>query len=270
MKKLLLTLATSCILGAIASAGPEPYSGKEMKQVAPMPPPCPSWTGFYVGGFGAYTYGVIDPTLKLDGFWDAFAPPGDSANLESFGSNDLSASGAELGGLIGYNYQWNKWVFGAEASGGYLWLRNSDHGDTLGQQRPIDPLVISTSFKSHYLATFGPRIGYAFCRWLPYVTGGLALGDLDLEQHIRSVQGQGTFREGGSTSGTNVGWMVGGGLEYAITNHWRARGQYQYIDLGTADFNSAGTGFQSAPGYTGNDEVSLHEHNVSLAIIYGF
>ncbi len=51
MKKLALTLTILTAFCALAYAGPEPYSGKEMKQIVPVPPSCPTWTGFYVGGF---------------------------------------------------------------------------------------------------------------------------------------------------------------------------------------------------------------------------
>jgi opacity protein-like surface antigen len=35
-----------------------------------------------------------------------------------------------------------------------------------------------------------------------------------------------------SASATRVGWTVGGGLEYAITNNWSVRGEYRYTDFG--------------------------------------
>jgi outer membrane immunogenic protein len=39
---------------------------------------------------------------------------------------------------------------------------------------------------------------------------------------------------GGSTSAsaTRVGWTVGGGLEYAVTNNWSVRAEYRYTDFG--------------------------------------
>ncbi len=275
MKRLTLTLSILSVLCGLAYAGPEQYSGKEMKQVAPTPPPCPSWTGFYIGGFGGYKYAVMDPHLDLSGAWRE--GPSDRDDLDADGSRDLSTSGGELGGVIGYNYEWNNWVFGVEAAGGYLWLRNSN-ADQLSSQEEL-PFEISTSFKTHYLFTFGPRIGYAFCRWLPYVTGGLALGDLDFHQNIRlnggiedgngsirqGQQGAGSFHQGGSSDDTNVGWFVGGGLEYALTNHWKLRGQYEFIDLGSVNFNS-----EFINEFTGNHQIELREHNVSFAIIYGF
>jgi len=262
--------------GAMIYAGPEPMpSGKEMKAVAPAPPACPNWSGFYAGVSGGYKFGATDLDLDLGGFWNS--TPGDRADrdlIRSEAPNDLDMSGAELGGLIGYNYQWNKWVLGVEASGGYLWLRDSENTETFTEPATGDTFNVSTSLKTHYLFTVGPRIGYAFCRWLPYITGGLAIGDIDYDQAINQFfRGTRFFEEAGSTSETSVGWMVGGGLEYALTDHWKVRAQYQYIDLGSADFDSEGVSeppFPSGTGYVANHEAELREHNLSVALIYGF
>ena len=264
MKKLALIFTLVCALCALMYAGPEPFSGKEMKQVVPPPPACPDWTGFYIGGFGGYKYGGTDVALDLIGNWLTDGT-GDNVPVASRGSEGLDTSGFELGGLIGYNYQWNKWVFGLEASGGYVWLRDS-HDTGIFTTNFGDTYDLNTSFKSHYLVTLGPRIGYAFCRWLPYVTGGLAVGDIDFHQRI--TQHNVVFSEGGGASDDNAGWMVGAGLQYAISDHWSARAQYQYIDLGCVDFNSVGSArFQ---GYLGNHEACLTEHNASFALIYKF
>jgi hypothetical protein len=89
-------------------------------------------------------------------------------------------------------------VFGGEAAGSYLWLRNS-HGDlsTVG-----DLFGISTSFKTHYLFTVGPRVGYTWGCWMPYITGGLAVGDMEYSQNIRMIPpgpGLGTLEKATTT-----------------------------------------------------------------------
>ena len=264
MKKLYLIVSILSALCPMMYAGPEAFSGKEMKQVAPpAPPACPNWTGFYIGGFGGYKHSNTDITLDLGGAWNTLPSQFKDA-LEPRGSEDLDTSGAEVGGLIGYNYQWNNWVLGLEAAGGYLWLRDSNESETspvtLGQT--TSGLPFRSALTTRYLTTVGPRIGYAFCRWLPYVTGGLAVGDIDFEQRL-NLEGP----EGGSTSETRAGWMVGGGLQYAITDHWSARAQYQYVDLGCVDFNSV---FVPEPTFTSHHEACLTEHNASFAIIYKF
>jgi outer membrane immunogenic protein len=262
MKKLALTLMILSTFCALAFAGPEPYSGKEMKQVAPMPPPCPSWTGFYIGGFGGYKFGVGDTNLDLGGDWPQI--PGFDA-LEAANSKSLDTSGFEAGGVIGYNYQFNRWVVGVEASAAYLWLNDSYHFDGLVVDG--DTYEGNTSLKTHYLATFGPRLGYTFCKWLPYITGGVAFGDIDFHQEFFIPAAGAFFGQSGSKSEDQVGWFVGGGLQYAVADHWSVRAQYQYVDLGSISFDSA---FTDNPPFTGHHEASLREHNASFAIIYGF
>jgi len=243
-----------------------------MKQVAPVPPACPDWSGFYIGGFGGYKFSTVDSNLDLNGLWTRF-PEGRDA-IESRAPRDVDNSGGEAGGLVGYNYQWRRWVFGLEGDAGYLWARDSRDSGIIAVDSG-DGYDVHTSFKTRYLATFGPRVGYTFCRWMPYITGGLAVGDLDYRQHFsnifsRSIVGF-TFHDEGSEQQTNVGWMVGGGLEYALTDHWHIRGQYQYIDLGSVDFNTAGFGNISFdPAFTAHHEASLREHNASFAITYKF
>lgn len=227
-----------------------------------MPPPCPSWTGFYVGGFAGYKFGANDTTLELGGSWPNVQ--GVEA-LEAANSHDLDTSGFDAGGVIGYNHQFNRWVVGVEASAAYLWLDNARHFD--GVIAAGNPYEGFTSLETHYLVTFGPRLGYTFCRWLPYITGGVAFGDIDFHQEFFVPSPNGFFGHTGSTHEDQVGWMVGGGLEYAITDHWRARGQYQFVDLGSVGFDSA---FSTNPPFTAHHETSLREHNASFAIIYGF
>lgn len=266
MKRLAVTLSLLFTLGALAYAGPEPISGKEMKEVIqPMAPACPNWTGFYVGAFGGYKFGANDVTLDLGGDWPFITG---FENLEDANSRDLDdMSGFEAGGLIGYNHQFNKWVVGVEATGAYLWLDDSNSFAGVPAGNLYDG---NTSLGSNYLVTFGPRVGYAFCKWLPYITGGVAFGDIDFDQEF-FIPFTSFLGQRGSTHEDQIGWMVGGGLEYAVTDHWRVRGQYQFIDLGSVDFNSVfinqGT---PNPDFTGNHEAQLREHNISFALIYGF
>jgi outer membrane immunogenic protein len=266
MKKTSLTVVFLCALCALTYAGPEQYqSGKEMKNVvpAPTPTPCPSWTGFYVGGSVAYAYGWANTHLDLTGTWEQF--PDAERAIQDRGDRSFNESGAELGGLIGYNYQFGHWVVGAEAAGGYMWLRNS-FSETFPVNELETDVRVSGSFKTHYLFTFGGKLGYAFCRWLPYFTGGLAVGDTDFDGQILEQNDEG-FRFRTGKTNTRTGWFIGGGLEYMVTNHWRLRGQYQYIDLGSTGVtreDSFGLGFES------HRSIDLKESNAQFAIIYGF
>jgi outer membrane immunogenic protein len=37
----------------------------------------------------------------------------------------------------------------------------------------------------------------------------------------------------GSSSKTRTGWTAGGGIEYLLDQHWSAKVEYQFVDLGT-------------------------------------
>jgi outer membrane immunogenic protein len=269
----ILTLA----LSRTSFAGPEPISdaGKDMKQVVPTESCGMNWTGFYVGAFGAYTRTLVDADTRPNGLWDTQFPEGRDA-IEAAEVHDLDHNGAEAGGLIGYNYQWHNWVFGAEAAGGYVWSRTSNSvSDIPVAGDPVDAYDLNTQFQTRYLFTAGPRIGYSFCRWMPYVTGGVAVGGIDFHQQVVNILapiavGE-SFRDDSSKEDTRVGWMVGGGLEYALTNHWHLRGQYQYMDLGSTDYTSAGAGtIFNSPAFTIHHDIELREHNASLALIFQF
>lgn len=224
------------------------------------------WTGFYAGVSGGYSRIQTDPRLGLGGGFNQL-PPELVGNLEERGSGNFDFDGGQLGGLIGFNYQLGHLVVGLEGTGAYLWARDSRSTGALliGQGAP--PLEIRSSFKTNYLFTVGPRVGFAFGRVMPYVTGGLAVGDLDWSQDLRVVGDPTGTHAGGRTSETNVGWMVGGGVEYALTDHWHARVQYQYVDLGSVDFGSEVT---TQPGFLANHSAALVEHNATFALIYKF
>src|SRR5260370_39823568 len=106
MKKfytLTVTVFASIGLAQVVFAGAEP-TGKEMKQVAPAPPPpCPSWTGFYVGGFGAFDYAVVDTPVDLTGTWEHF--PEAARTLQSRGERNFNTSGGVDGGFVRFNTQ---------------------------------------------------------------------------------------------------------------------------------------------------------------------
>src|SRR5262249_61633697 len=71
------------------------------------------------------------------------------------------------------------------------------------------------------LATVRGRLGYGADRFMPYVTGGAAFGNIKAP-----VPGLAT------TSSDNAGWTIGAGLEAALALNWTAKVEYLYVDLG--------------------------------------
>jgi len=275
MKHLMLIISVGLLTSALLMAGPEPIRDDKKAVVAPeQPRPACNWTGFYLGAnVGGAFEANADVTLDLGGQWNNFPHPRDADVVGPLGSRDLNASGVVAGGFLGYNYQWHSFVFGAEADVDYVGLRDSfNSGIVTVNPRPLFPSLggVRHSYETNYLATVGPRLGYAWNRFLMYATGGLAIGDLKFSQRI--VEPQSVFVEQGSTDDTQVGWTAGGGLEYCITEHWSARVEYRYTDLGCTDFSTSGTegGTPSTEVFTGHHEACLTFHSATFGLAYKF
>jgi outer membrane immunogenic protein len=86
---------------------------------------------------------------------------------------------------------------------------------------------------------------------MPYLTGGLAVGDIRA-----SAPGFG----GAST--TNAGWTAGGGIEIALPGNWTAKAEYLHVDLGS--FN-CGLNCGSP-----SNNVSMHDDIVRAGLNYHF
>ena len=65
-----------------------------------------------------------------------------------------------------------------------------------------------------------------------YATGGVAYGG-GTSKFSAFDSTTGSFLTG-SPSTTRVGWTIGGGVEYAVTNNITIKGEYLYADLGSS------------------------------------
>jgi outer membrane immunogenic protein len=127
-----------------------------------------------------------------------------------FSTGSFDVSGGMVGATLGYNWQMNQAVFGVEGDIDWTNLRGSTAcGGT------------SCEVKNSWLGTLRGRVGFAWDRVMPYVTGGLAFGDI--RTNVAGV---------GSGSTTKAGWTLGGGLEFALSAPWTAKVEYLYVDLG--------------------------------------
>lgn len=90
--------------------------------------------------------------------------------------------------------------------------------------------------------TLRGRVGYAFDRVLVYATGGLAWGEQDhgfgCDAARVPVTNGCQKKKGGqafyvSKSPIDIGYTVGGGVEYGITRSWSIKAEYLFTDYGT-------------------------------------
>ena len=120
--------------------------------------------------------------------------------------------------------------------------------------------------KLDYLATIRGRVGYTLTpNLLGYVTGGLAIGG-------GSASATGTlFPLGfptwtGAGSASRVGWTIGAGAEYALSNNWSVKGEYLYYNLGSTKLVAVDALLPSAVAYN----VKRDGHVFRLGVNYRF
>ena len=148
----------------------------------------------------------------------------------------LSPDGFTGGGQLGYNYQTGNIVFGLEADFDYFGLKGTStiSSTFVGG----GDFTLNNSVKTDWLFTLRPRVGVAFDRFLPYVTGGLAVTNVKYSSSLADpVFGT---SQASNVNETKAGWTVGGGVEYAVTPKWSVKAEYLYADFGSVSMTSIG------------------------------
>ena len=223
------------------------------KKMAPAPifvPPPFTWTGFYIGANagGIFTTGKRDLTLNVPvGF--TFLQGGFPNSLGS------GASGFIGGGQAGYNWQSGAFVFGLETDFDGTTASKSFNsiGNPFGPGSIIttsggsivnlsgDSLNVNASARLSWLGTTRGRIGFVATpdnRLMFYGTGGIAYGGGS--GHLSIFDNTSGLFWQGQPSSSRVGWTLGAGVEYAITNNVTIKGEYLYYNLGSSNFNVGG------------------------------
>ena len=184
------------------------------------PPPLPvfTWTGFYAGVQAGYEFG------RSTGFA--------TSNLTGAGlaANSASPDGVIGGGHIGYLYSTQSLPFLGQAFGGLLGAGGvvGIEGDVNGAdyRRTYALGGFTDGTREMIEGSVRGRLGIAVDRALFYATGGVAFGGLR-NTYTNSVTGGLD-----SLDRTRVGYTVGGGVEYAITNNVSLRAEYRFTDFG--------------------------------------
>jgi outer membrane immunogenic protein len=177
-----------------------------------------NWTGFYIGAVAGG--GIVTPYFV------------DFTENFSYGNWHNGGAAFTAGGTIGYNWQVGAAVIGVEADFSWVKFDKSSLNNLNGTRFDA---------KWNWLSTVRGRAGLAVDRALIYVTGGLAIVDLDYR----------VFRTGGANPGcgpvgdcarldkTILGLAAGAGAEYAFSNNWSMKFEYLYVRLPTKEINDS-------------------------------
>ncbi|MGO3932367.1 outer membrane protein [Rhodopseudomonas pseudopalustris] len=228
MKKILLATVALVAFGAAPALAAD-LAARPYNKAPVYAPPVPiyNWTGFYIGG-------------HIGG---AFA--GDNSIGTGVTAN---SDGKFLGGVqAGYDWQFApSWVLGVE--GQYSWLSGTN--DAVAFTVVGQPGIYSFSDNQRGLASVTGRLGYTWGPALLYVKGGWAYAD------YKSSLSNTVLGSISSTSSQD-GYTVGGGLEYLFAQNWSGKIEYQYYDFGNVDLGA---------GFTAKND----QHVVKAGLNYRF
>jgi outer membrane immunogenic protein len=264
-------------VGTVAAQAADLPTRKEAPAPVFVPPPF-TWTGFYIGlnagglwPSGGRSATIFDPAAGTDGgFLNAAFPGG-------LGSQSVGFLG---GGQAGYNWQTGAFVLGVETD--FDGATNSKSFNNVGV--PFAgagvPAILAGDFLSvngkaslSWLGTTRARVGFVATpdnRLMIYATGGIAYGGGSTNFSVFDST-TGSFWTGNPSS-TRVGWTIGGGVEYAVTNNITIKGEYLYADLGSTDFTTVGNAAAATffPGVFASGHLSYNASIFRAGVNYKF
>jgi outer membrane immunogenic protein len=208
-----------------------------------------NWTGFYVGAQA----GFAKPKDEVKYGGSSTGAPFDAVNQVITNRENGFAGGVQAG----YNHQFFPFVPGIEADLGYMGFNGSRTSSP-----EFDPQQETRAVSSGGLfGTATGRVGLAIDRAMVYVKGGFAYANLKLgvRDNVPPLTTDATRRS------TYTGWTVGGGIEFAITQHWLIKSEYQFIDLGQKSVSAV-----ASDGITDTWKHRPSAHLIKLAINYKF
>ena len=178
-----------------------------------------------------------------------FAGPSLGLNIGgSFGEVSLSnysSGSADLnsftGGVnVGYLYPINDFRVGAEAELAF------HGGDT--SLTPTGPLT-DFDYRLMWHASIRGKVGYVYDRFMPYVMGGVNLGQITTSSQPSNNTNLDPYKSA---------WSVGGGVEYAFTNTMSADVAYSFNRFNGVDVETNG----------GTTKPALDAHHVRVGLVF--
>ena len=299
MRRIFLTSAALLACAAVdcASAADLPPAPPPAKAPVLAPVPLWSWSGCYIGVNGGGTRAQNRADLAPAGLYlsaPGGAPPPNAAGTGDFAADiaalshsyDMASNGWEAGGQVGCNAQWGMAVLGIE--GDWQWSNTTTSADAGFAAFPNlgNPAFINAAHTEHvdvsqrWFATARVRAGFTpWERVLIYGTAGVAWANFTSNTAVVFAAGANPFNtvfsgatHVGSVSTNQLGWVAGGGVEWALTNNWSVKAEYLYLRFDGFSYNSplVAATFPFAPGYAWNTSITPREHVARVGVNYKF
>ena len=213
------------------------------------------WSGFYAGtnSGGVVGTGQVSDPLGASIYGDSIVSPS-----------------SLFGAQIGYNRQMNKWVWGVEADAD--WADADARNTCLAYSG--DYVSADCRVRTNALGTIAGRLGYAAGpegRTLLFAKAGGAWTSQSVSVTNNSLYAPGV-EQTNTTNFTAWGWMVGGGVEHALTPRWSVKAEYNYLDFGDTSiaYPASTSGYSEAIRIVpaGTTKISEQEHLFKVGVNY--
>lgn len=187
-----------------------------------------NWDGAFIGGFIGAGWGLAD-----------HEPAGGGVG------NDVDLSGWLAGVDIGFNATVaDGIVLGVVGDVAWANLSGTNENPPVGGFDEVSQDI-------DWMASLRGRIGFDGGAFLPYLTGGLAIAHSNRE----------TVGFASEFDNTHVGWTVGAGVEFAVSEELSIDLLYRYSDYGSKVYN---------PSPATIPEVSLTTHTITAGLHWNF
>ena len=212
------------------------------------------WDGYYLGAsIGHGSQAREDINLYTDNKTPINL--GDSTEFSRGTIGVLSGQGIFGGLYVGHNWQRGDLVFGVEVD---FQKSNISDGTTGRFTNPFGgfPIDGDATVDLNWFGTAKGRLGVANANMLMFVSAGVAFGSIDYKLNAIEASGSKEFKVDFS-SNSNVGYVLGGGVEVNVRDGWSVKFEYQRLDFGTLDSTAPvkfiATGVNT--GETGRTEI---------------
>lgn len=191
----------------------------------------------WAGGFAGVDFGVgfdVGKTGELE-FKRVDGSDNTTAINNAFGRNfDGKFDAGETFGLrAGYNFQHNNLVYGVIGDVSYANLSEEQSAFSSTPATYIERRELKT------LASLRGRLGYANeSPILPYVTGGLAYGDVKYSWEGNSP----AFRGDNGKDGSGIGYVLGLGADYMVNEEMTVGVEFLHYNLGDSGYKARFSG----------------------------
>jgi opacity protein-like surface antigen/outer membrane protease len=222
------TVACACAVAAYASS--QALAGGDL-------PIRYDWSGFYLGAH-------LGGGLQLTDVHDPFGA--------SIYGDVVRSPGPIIGGQAGYNWQSGATVLGVEAE--LSWT------DAFGTNTcfAYSGFFISADCRvqTNTLGTVAGRAG-----WLIGADGGTLLygkaGSAWISGDLRASAGGGSGYPATGSNETLWGWMLGAGIERAVSSRWSWKAEYDFVSFEKGGLSTAPSGYQPVPSGDPNALVGV-------------